>query len=236
MSRWFRHYAGMARDDKLVRASIKSKQTIERVVWVWCAILESAAEIDDNGRYEIDHAEMARFLRCPESKLASIEDALRDLGRVYESRVAKWSGRQFQSDRSAERTKRYRDSRKGKSDGDQGTSRDADVTSQERHRDAPETETETEKNTLANANAADAAPDPERVMFDAGIRLLTQKGRTEGAARSLIGKWKKEQGTGAVIEALAAAQRQDAIEPVGFIEGRWRKHRQSGVASDRLTV
>ena len=59
MSRWFRHYAGLARDDKLVRAAMKSKQPVERVVWVWCAILESAAEIDDGGRYELDHAECA---------------------------------------------------------------------------------------------------------------------------------------------------------------------------------
>ncbi len=67
MSRWFRHYAGMMRDDKLVRVSIKSKQSVERVCWVWCAILESAAEIDDSGRYEIEHEEIARFLRCPAS-------------------------------------------------------------------------------------------------------------------------------------------------------------------------
>jgi len=144
MSRWFRHYAGMARDDKLVRASIKSKQAVERVVWVWTAILESAAEIDDGGRYEIDHAEMARFLRCPESKLVLIENALRDLGRVSEGNVAKWSNRQFQSDRSAERTKRYRDRHKGQDDTHFGKSRDEDVTSQERRGDAPETETETE--------------------------------------------------------------------------------------------
>ena len=43
MSRWFRHYAGMMRDDKLVRAAIKSKQSIERVLWIWGAVLESAA-------------------------------------------------------------------------------------------------------------------------------------------------------------------------------------------------
>ena len=49
MSRWFRHYAGMMRDDKLVRIAIKTKQPIERVLWIWGAILESAAEIDDNG-------------------------------------------------------------------------------------------------------------------------------------------------------------------------------------------
>jgi hypothetical protein len=136
MSRWFRHYAGMARDDKLVRASIKSKQPVERVVWVWAAILESAAEIDDDGRYEIEHEEMARFLRCPASKIAAVEAALADLGRVDGLCVAKWASRQFQSDRSAARTKAYRERR-----------RDTNVTSQERRGDSPETETETETET-----------------------------------------------------------------------------------------
>ena len=30
MSRWFRHYAGLCRDEKLVSVAIKSKQPIER--------------------------------------------------------------------------------------------------------------------------------------------------------------------------------------------------------------
>lgn len=112
MSRWFRHYAGMMRDEKLVSAAIRSKQTIERVVWVWGAILESAAELDDGGRYEIDRAEMAYFLRADEADLAAIEDALCALGRTDQGAVVKWGDRQFQSDRSAERVKKYRDKRK----------------------------------------------------------------------------------------------------------------------------
>jgi hypothetical protein len=50
VSRWFRHYAGMMRDDKLVRVAIRSGQAIERVCWIWGAILESAAEIDNGGK------------------------------------------------------------------------------------------------------------------------------------------------------------------------------------------
>ncbi len=62
MSRWFRHYAGLARDDKLVRVALKSKQPVERVMWVWVAILESASEINDGGRYDFDADEAAYFL------------------------------------------------------------------------------------------------------------------------------------------------------------------------------
>src|SRR3972149_8906027 len=103
MSRWFRHYAGMMRDEKLVRAAMASKQPVERVVWIWGAILESAAEINDGGRYELDHAEVAYFLRADEADVAAIEAALTQLARVANAIVVKWGDRQYQSDRSAPR-------------------------------------------------------------------------------------------------------------------------------------
>ena len=214
MSRWFRHYAGMARDDKLVRVSIKSKQSIERVVWVWTAILESASEIDDDGRYEIDHAEMARFLRCSEGKLAAIEDALRDLGRVHESIVAKWSGRQFQSDRSAARTKRYRDGLKSENRREGKTSRDDDVTSQKRHGDAPETETET-YTSVSNETAV--VEDFDKQLWD------TAKAYLGSSKSSLIGKWCKVHGKAAVAAAITQAQVERPADRVEFITGILRK-------------
>jgi hypothetical protein len=99
VSRWFRHYAGMMRDDKLVRVAIRSGQTIERVCWVWAAILESAAEIDDEGRYDFDAAEAAYFLRADQSDVDAIETGLADAGRVAAGAVVKWGDRQYQSDR-----------------------------------------------------------------------------------------------------------------------------------------
>jgi len=151
MSRWFRHYAGMARDDKLVRAAIKSGQPVERVVWLWAAILESAAEIDDGGRYDLDTAEAAYFLRASTDDLDAIVAALAACGRVADGCVVKWGDRQFQSDRSAERQKRHREKQKagGDAGGDDETNSmarhgDDGVTSLSRHSDAPETETDTE--------------------------------------------------------------------------------------------
>lgn len=144
MSRWFRHYAGMMRDDKLVRVAIRSGQTIERVVWVWAAILESAAEIDDNGRYDFDAAEAAYFLRADQADVDAIEAGLAVAGRVDSGCVVKWGDRQFKSDRSASRQADYRErkrSENGRSD-DSKKDDDGGVTSLSRHRDAPETETE----------------------------------------------------------------------------------------------
>jgi hypothetical protein len=211
----------MARDDKLVRASLKSKQSIERVLWVWCAILESAAEIDDGGRYEIDHAEMARFLRCSEGKLAAIEDALRDLGRLHESTVAKWNGRQFQSDRSAERTKRYRDGLKGKNCAGDKTSRDDNVTSQERHCDAPETETETETETeeVPIDKSIGALPDSDSVFWANSKAYLADVSKNPGA---LIGMWVQKHGKLETADALTRAQLDRPVEKIPFIQGCFR--------------
>jgi hypothetical protein len=150
MSRWFRHYAGMMRDDKLVRVAIRSGQTIERVVWIYGAILESAAEIDDGGLFDFDAAEAAYFLRAPEEDVGSVVDSLHAVGRLHEGHVVKWGDRQFKSDRSAERQARYRERQRG---GDAGGEppkpsgeRDSNsqVTSLSRHGDAPDTETEPE--------------------------------------------------------------------------------------------
>lgn len=146
MSRWFRHYAGMMRDDKLVRVAVKAKQPVERVVWVWGAILESAAEINDGGRYEFHAGEAAYFLRADETDLCGIEAVLVEMAHIHDGRVVKWGDRQYQSDGAAERQKRYRERRKGTSDGvrdDSDVTRDVTQTSRDGVVTPQETETET---------------------------------------------------------------------------------------------
>jgi hypothetical protein len=219
MSRWFRHYAGMVRDDKLVRASIKSKQSIERVVWIWGAVLESAAEIDDDARYEVEPEEIARFLRCKSAHVQAILDALKDLGRIDDERVSTWSKRQFKSDRSNERVAAHRESKKRSGNGD--------VTLQGRHRNSPDTETDTETDTESSVAKATGTVvplvDPEKAMFDHGVTYLAACGIAESKARPLIGKWRKALGgSGAVIEALGAAQRLGVADPASWMEARNR--------------
>lgn len=148
MSRWFRHYAGLCRDEKLVGVAIKAKQPVERVVWVWAAILESASEIDDGGRYALDPAEAAYFLRADEDDIRTIENALSDSGRLDAGFVVKWGNRQFQSDRSKERVAAHRERKRSEDirPDTNETSRNGDVTLQKRHCNSPETDTETETN------------------------------------------------------------------------------------------
>lgn len=144
MSRWFRHYAGMMRDEKLVGVAVRSKQPVERVVWVWGAILESAAEINDGGKFDLDAAEAAYFLRCDDAGILAIQDELESAGRIAGGMVAKWGDRQFASDGAAERQRRYR---KRKLEGDVSGARcdhngDVTVTSRDAKVTAPDTETE----------------------------------------------------------------------------------------------
>lgn len=146
MSRWFRHYAGMMRDDKLVRVAIRSKQPIERVCWIWSAILESAAEVDDGGRYDVDAAEIAYFLRADQADVDAIFAALGDAERVADGAVVKWGNRQFQSDRSKDRVAAHRERKRTERDRGNGEREAGNgaVTLQEQPSNAPETESETE--------------------------------------------------------------------------------------------
>lgn len=147
MSRWFRHYAGMMRDDKMVRVALRSKQPVERVLWVWGAILESAAEVDQDGQYDFDCAEAAYFLRADEADVSAILDALTDAGRVADGFVVKWGNRQFASDSSKERVAAYRQRKRAeRSDGNAGNEAgNGAVTLQEQPGNTPETEAETEE-------------------------------------------------------------------------------------------
>lgn len=212
MSRWFRHYAGMMRDEKLVRAAVKAKQPVERVVWVWGAILESAAEVNDGGRYEFDTGEAAYFLRCDEAELVSIVDCLGHLGRVSDGVVVRWGDRQYASDSAAERQRRYRERKAGnrvpQDDGDAGGDAQSDVTPPSRDGQVTPQETETEAETeRENKPPASVSRPGARDLFDEVWSAFPQnpssvESRAEAAFRAT--KAKDQQ-------AILAAARRYAI-------------------------
>lgn len=176
MSRWFRHYAGMMRDEKLVRAAVKAKQPVERVVWVWGAILESAAEVNDGGRYEFDNGEAAYFLRCDEADLAAIVASLEALDRLSGGVVARWGDRQFSSDAAAERQRRYRERKAGRDVpdgyGDHNGDADSDVTRPSRDAAVTPQETETDTQTERNKPPASFPEQGAREDFDELLRVF----------------------------------------------------------------
>lgn len=238
MSRWFRHYAGMMRDEKLVRVAVKAKQPVERVVWVWGAILESAAEINDGGRFEFDVGEAAYFLRCDEGELDGVLSALDFMGRISAGVVARWGDRQFDNDQSRDRQARYRERQKA------ARQRNGDVTPPSRDGEVTPQETETEEE-RADANASDtAAPvDVRQQLWSDGLSALVAiTGKTEHSARSQIGKWLKDtrDDCAFVLSKIRQAQADRIGEPVSWITAAVRppatappKARNAGVLALR---
>lgn len=220
MSRWFRHYAGMVRDDKLVRASLKSKQSIERVVWIYGAVLESAAELDDGGRYEIDVPEIAYFLRCKPAAVEAVLTALAELGRIDADRVTAWAKRQFKSDRSNDRVAAYRDKKRAQRSDDETLLVTGGVTLPERDGNSPETETETEYS-VANATGEKSPSDPDAKFWaDAKAYLASAGVKNPGM---MVGKWVRDHGKRETASAVSRAQIERAVEPIGFVQACFRE-------------
>lgn len=120
MPRWFRHYAGLVRDEKLTAAALAAGQPIERAIWLWCAMLEDAAERQERGGFLIDLRGCAWALHCELADLAAIMAELQRAARiefeckgaVCTGQIMAWPERQFESDNSTERSKAHRGRKK----------------------------------------------------------------------------------------------------------------------------
>lgn len=158
-------------------------------------------------------------------------------GRLYHPVVAEqvnaaWSEKLAYRDRKARRVaiaEKAADARWGKSSGavdaDASGMHDASASDASCMPDAMPKGTGTGTGNYSDADASGAAApptpivvDPEKAMFDSGRALLAQAGTADAKARQLLGKWKRDHGTPAVIAALGAAQREGAIDPTSFIE------------------
>jgi uncharacterized protein YdaU (DUF1376 family) len=90
----------------------------------------------------------------------------------------------------------------------------------------PEPEPEL-KVSVSKDTGAVAPIDPAKVVFDAGVKVLSSAGKSPSAARSIVGKWRGQHGDEAVIAALGKAQREGAVDPVAFCEGVFRQSAKS---------
>jgi hypothetical protein len=91
------------------------------------------------------------------------------------------------------------------------------------------------KEQVNNIPVGTGPADPSKIIFNQGLQLLTLAGKSEGAARGILGKWRKLHGEAALIEALGRAQREGAIDPVSFIEGCFKFSRKRQTASNQIT-
>jgi hypothetical protein len=134
MSRWYRAYAGTVKDDKLAEVSVIAGCSRSVAIAVWHAILESAAETDDGGRFETTPRRVAAALCEPLAAIQAVFDGMTEIAMIGGDSVTAWKARQYESDKSTERSRKHRE-----------TKRNAHATLQGRCATPPETEAETEE-------------------------------------------------------------------------------------------
>lgn len=197
MSRWFRFYADAMRNPKVLRLSDKDFR-------LWVRLLAVASENEGHIAPASD-LKMVLAMRLDHLK-GGLDRLIRGglidaLATGYEPHG--WAKFQYKSDISTERVHKHRKKRSVSET-------------------PPDTEAETEF-PLDKSNGV--LVDPEKVMFDTGIRLLTAAGKSEASARSLVGKWKRDNGASEVIAGIGEAVRLGITEPVAWLEARWKTGR-----------
>jgi hypothetical protein len=80
----------------------------------------------------------------------------------------------------------------------------------------------------ANASGADAPSDPVKVLFDEGVKVLVAHDCKPSSARSIIAKWRKEQGDEATMAALVAFRGSTSTEPISWITQRLAGTKREG--------
>lgn len=220
MTRWYRAYAGTVKDDKLAEVAVIAGCSRSVAIAVWHAILESAAETDDGGRYETSPRRVAAALCEPAEVIVAAFAAMGEIGMLADGGVAAWKRRQYESDKSTERSRKHRQAK-----------RNADATPMQRCATPPEAETDIQ---LAAANCpAEPAPKPAMSLVDQlwtdGIAALGTMHVLPPKARSMVGKWLKDTGSdaGRVLWAINEASVHGSGDPIPYI---------ARVLSDRSTL
>lgn len=207
MTRWFRFYDDAINDPKILKLP-------EAIRWRWSAILCVASK---NSGILPPIVDVALMLRLTPQQAAATVTQLVSAGLIDKTETGlsphNWNGRQYKSDVSNERVKRYRERKCN-------VTETVTVT-------PPETETEPETDhSEAKASDAGASRDFRKELFDRGMDALRQiTGKGPDACRSFIGKCLKAAGDDAVtvLGLIEDAQRNQVADPSAWIAARLKE-------------
>ena len=205
MSRWFRFYDDAINDPKILKLPEASR-------WHWTALLCIASKHDG---FLPAIEDVALMLRVKPAAAAAIIAQMKQAGLLdlEEGKYAphNWSGRQYKSDVSTDRVKRFRNGKRNVSPAVTET--------------APETEADTEQKqrTEANASGALAPIDPRTRLFREGLADLAEMtGKGPDACRSFVGKCLQAASDDAVVVLglIDDAKRNRVANPSAWIAAR----------------
>jgi hypothetical protein len=112
MSRWYRAYDGTVTDEKLAEAAMVADVSRAVSIAAWHCLLESAARVNNCGSFETTPRRVSVILFEPPAKIEALFSAYEELGLIGGGVVLSWKKRQYVSDGSTDRVRRYREARK----------------------------------------------------------------------------------------------------------------------------
>lgn len=221
--RWWRAYNRARNDPKLQRLPGETFKA-------WFNLVCLASE---NGGSLPRLADCAFELRRSESATEKLLDALKAADLLDETGNGltphNWDGLQYKSDVSNERVKRHRQRQRNV------TSAVTKPVTGNGHETPSESESEADTDSVPKeGTAASGEPDILKAAFDAGIKVLGKAGHSEQQARGLIGRWRKDYGEGAVLEALGKCQLAGITEPVSYITAALKASTRSSGSPTQL--
>lgn len=210
--RWLRLYDDTINDPKVLKLP-------EAMRWHWIAMLCVASK-NDGVLPVLD--DVAIQLRVTPAKATEIITVLVKAGLLDKTETGfaphNWSGRQYKSDVSTDRVKRFRNGKRNVSE------------------TPPETETETDTNSEAKASGT-PAPNPRDRLFDEGLTKLAElTGKGPDSCRSFIGKCLKtaQDDASVVLGAIDDAHRNRVADASAWISARLKPG--SGLSAPRSEV
>src|SRR6267142_4591410 len=170
MSRWFRVDDDIINDPKILLLP-------EAMRWIWIAFLCIASK---NAGVLPGIMVIALHLRVKTTKAAEYLTMLVSAGLIDKTETGfephNWKKRQFKSDVSTERVKRFRKQERNVSETPPHTQTETQAESQQKDSDA-------------NASGADAPIDHRKRLFNEGLeKLRAMTGKGPDACRSFVGK------------------------------------------------
>jgi hypothetical protein len=210
MSRWWRAYDEAIDDPKL-------QQLCPKLFKAWFNICCITSQ---NGGKLPSLSSVAFKLRVKPEKARAILEELKAAGLIDDDMDGdlaphNWSERQYQSDVSTDRVKRFRKRTRNVSSAVSATPTDTET----------ETEQIQKENKVSDPNGS--ARDVRADLFNKGLKsLAAMTGKTPDSCRSLLGKWLKSVNDEAihVLGAIEDAERNRVADPVAWINRALQTH------------
>lgn len=174
-----------------------------------------------------DDALLARLAGLPLDRWTEIRSVIMGMW-TFDGRSKTWHQKKQRKERDFVHKKSASQAEKAAKRWAKTKKPDAAALPDECRNDAPTPTPTVESSVSKDTGAAAPKVDPEKVMFDAGVALLTASGKSERDARSMVGMWRKQHGAEAVISAVGRAQREGPVDAVAFMQGIFRQKRKAG--------